>query len=69
MKIEIDGRTLEIVTDMTPLKSINERYSSNIAFVFENGAILQTPKLNFKAPKPRDTILNLKLKFICNSLN
>ena len=48
MKIEIDGRTLEIVTDMTPLKSINERYSSNIAFVFENGARLLSSKLDSK---------------------
>merc|ERR1711902_469459 len=33
---------------MTPLKFINERYSSNIAFVFESGATLLSSKLDSK---------------------
>ena len=48
MKIKIDGRTLVIETEMTPLKSIDERYSSNIAFVFESGARLLRSELDSK---------------------
>ena len=49
MKIKINGRTLVIETEMTPLKSINQKYASNIAFVFENGATLLSSKLDSKA--------------------
>ena len=47
-KTKIDGKTLVIETEMTPLKFINERYSSNIAFVFESGATLLSSKLDSK---------------------
>ena len=48
MKIKINGRTLVIETEMTPLKSINQRYASNIAFVFESGATQLSSKLDSK---------------------
>ena len=48
MKIKINGRTLVIETEMTPLKSINQRYASNTAFVFESGATQLSSKLDSK---------------------
>ena len=48
MKIKINGRALVIETEMTPLKSINQRYASNTAFVFESGATQLSSKLDSK---------------------
>ena len=46
MNLKLDKRKVVIETEMMPLKCINEKYRSSIAFVLKNNTTSLGPKLN-----------------------